>query len=80
MKGRCLQINYILRKGRRCSSNNGQHLFVQIQRCVVWKVSNLDEIRDDDKLKKEEKKENIDDNNDKQEVEPHPGPLQVASL
>ena len=55
-------------------------MFVQIQRCVVWKVSNLDEIRDDDKLKKEEYEENIDDNDDKQEVEPPPGPLQVASL
>ena len=55
-------------------------MFVQIQRCVVWKVSNLDEIRDDDKLKKEEHEENIDDNDDKQEVEPPPGPLQVASL
>jgi hypothetical protein len=55
-------------------------LFVQIQRCVIWKVSNLDEIRYDDKLKEEEHEENINDNDNKQVVEPLQSPLQIASF
>jgi hypothetical protein len=55
-------------------------LFVQIQKCVIWKISNLDKIRYDDKLKKEEHEENIDDNDDKQEIQPPPGLSQIAGL
>jgi len=53
---------------------------IKIQKYVIWKVSNLDEIRYDNKLKKEEHEENIDDNDDKKEVEPPPGLLQIADL
>ena len=68
----------ILRMGRRCSScsscvsknrrNRRIYFPVQIQRCIIWKMSSLDEIRYDYKLKKEEREENIDDNEDKQEI------------
>jgi hypothetical protein len=55
-------------------------LIVQIQRCVIWKVPNFDEIRYDDKMKKKEHEDNVDNNDDKQEAEPPPGLLQIASL
>jgi hypothetical protein len=41
---------------------------------------NLDEIRYDNKLKKEEYEENIDDNDNKKKAEPPPGLLQIASF
>jgi hypothetical protein len=64
-----------LRKGRRCSRcvsrnrrNRREYFRIQIQRCINRKVSNLDEIRYDDKLKKKEDEENIDENDDNQEI------------
>ena len=67
-----LQINYRMFFG---NWYNGQCLLVQIQRCVILNVSSLDEIRYDNKLKKEEHKDNIDDNDDKHEAEPPTGLL-----
>jgi hypothetical protein len=55
-------------------------MFVKIQKCVIWKVPNLDEIRYDNKLKEEEYEENIDDNDNKKKAEPPPGLLQIASF
>jgi hypothetical protein len=74
----------ILRKGRRCRDTirrKYSHQFhVQIQRCVVWKVCGLDEIRYDNKLKEEDHKENIDNNDNKDEIEPPPDLLQMTGL
>ena len=74
-------VLYILRMGRCsrfvCKNRSNRR---KVQRCVIWKVSNLDEIRYDNKLNEEKHKENIDNNDDKQVIEPLPGSLPITSL
>ena len=73
-EGRSSKFKVSRNRGNRSGSN------VQIQRCVIWKVSSPDEIWYDDKLKEKEHEENIDDNDDKQDVEPPSGLLQITNL
>jgi hypothetical protein len=77
-------VLYILRKEKRCRDTTRRkysHQFhVQIQRRVVWKVSSPDEIRYDNKLKEEDHEENIDNNDDKDKIEPPPDLLQMTGL